>query len=77
MEDPPQQQEEAHRAKHDEAPEVPKKWLPFFEDDIDPSLPPNWKPPTFTTLEEMLSSADVSEMKHEPNSNLDQEVVMK
>ena len=49
MEDAPHQQEDAHRAKHVEAHEVAKKWLPFFEDDIVPSLPPDWQPPTFMT----------------------------
>ena len=49
MEDPSRQQEDAHRAKDVEAHEVAKKWQPFFEDDIVPSLPPDWKPPTFPT----------------------------
>ena len=46
MEDSSHQQEEAHRAKDVEAPEVAKKWQPFFEDEIVPYLPPDWQPPT-------------------------------
>ena len=77
MEDAPHQQEDARCATNFEAPEVAKKWQPFFEDDIVPSLPPDWQPPTFTTKEEMLTDADVSEIEHGPKGNLDQEVVMK
>ena len=69
MEDPSHQQEEARCAKLVKDPEVAEKWQPFFEDDIVPSLPPDWKPPTFMTQEEMLTDADVSEIEHEPNDN--------
>ena len=77
MEDSSHQQEDARCAKDVQAPEVAKKWQPFFEDDIVPSLPPDWKPPTtFMNQEEMLSSADVSEIEHELNDDLDEEVSM-
>ena len=32
----------------DEAPATPKKCVPFFDEDIVPSLPPDWKPPSFS-----------------------------
>ena len=39
-----------HGLPHDQQPAgAPKKCLPFFEDDIVPSLPPDWKPPSFST----------------------------
>jgi hypothetical protein len=31
-----------------EAPVTPKKCVPFFDEDIVPSLPPDWKPPSFS-----------------------------
>ena len=55
-----------------------QKMAAIFQDDIVPSLPPDWKPPTtFMTQEEMLSSADYSEKEHELNDDdLDEEVSM-
>ena len=51
--------------------------LAIFEDDIVPSLPPDWQPPTtFMNQEEMLVDADVSEKEHEPNDDLDEKVSM-
>ena len=43
------------------------------DDDIVPSLPPDWQPPSFST-QEILSSADVSENEEEVKHSLDEEV---
>ena len=32
----------------DEAPVTPEKCVPFFDEDIVPSLSPDWKPPSFS-----------------------------
>ena len=45
------------------------------DDDLVPSLPPDWKPPSFST-QEILSSADVSENEEEVKHSLDQEVIL-
>jgi hypothetical protein len=34
---------------HDDQPGGPKNVKPIFEDDIVPSLPPDWKPPSYLT----------------------------
>jgi hypothetical protein len=38
-----------HGLPHDQQPAgAPKKCVPFFDEDIVPSLPPDWKPPSFS-----------------------------
>jgi hypothetical protein len=45
------------------------------DDDLVPSLPPDWQPPAFSTWE-MQSSDDVSENDEEVKNNLNDEVSM-
>ena len=49
---------------HDDQPGGPKHVIPIFEDDIVPSLAPDWKPPSFST-EEVQSSQESSSSEEE------------
>jgi hypothetical protein len=68
MEAPNDYQGEQPGLPNDDLPGGPRKCQNFIEDDIVPSLPPDWKPPTFST-EEVQSS-------HESSSSDEEGIVM-
>ena len=51
---------------------TPKKCVPFFDEDIVPSLPPDWKPPSFS--QEMKFFADVSAFNEEIKKDFNDEI---
>ena len=67
MEDLYNDQGELSGLPHDDQPGRPKNVKPIFEEDIVPSLAPDWKPPTFS--QEMKFFDDVAKFNEEKDLN--------